>query len=185
MCSASFQIHLATRALEQGEIIAYPTEAVYGLGCDPNNSKAIERLLALKSRPANKGLILVANDMEQLEPWVDFHQLNDLNALKESWPGHTTWLVPVKDQVSQLLCGEHQTLAVRVSAHPTVRQLCTHFRGAIVSTSANKNGMSAAKTLLKTRKIFKDDIACYVPGDVSGNKAPSRIINAVSGERLR
>jgi L-threonylcarbamoyladenylate synthase len=185
MCSASFQIHLAIRALEQGELIAYPTEAVYGLGCDPNNAHAIKKLLALKSRSANKGLILVASDMEQLEPWVDFEQIKNINALRESWPGHTTWLVPVKDQVSKLLSGKHQTLAVRVSAHPIVSQLCNHFRGAIVSTSANKSGMSAAKTCLGARKIFNQDIACYVPGDVSGNKAPSHIINAISGQRLR
>ena len=185
MCSAAFQIHLAIRALERGEVIAYPTEAVYGLGCDPNNAQAIEKLLALKSRASNKGLILIASGMEQLEPWVDFQQLDDIQALRESWPGHTTWLVPVRNHVSNLLCGEHSTLAVRVSAHPTVQQLCKHFRGAIVSTSANKNGMKAAKTIFETRKIFKQDIACYVPGDVAGNKAPSRIIDAISGAIVR
>jgi len=181
----SFHLHLAAQALNQGKVIAYPTESVYGLGCDPNNLQAIERLLQIKSRCQSKGLILIAGDIRQLEPWVDFAQIADLNQLLNSWPGHETWLVPMPKDVSPLLSGQHDTLAVRVTAHPIVRKLCQHFNGAITSTSANRNGQKEATSLFSTRKYFGSKVDYYLPGDVTGNLRPSRIRDGVSGQLIR
>jgi L-threonylcarbamoyladenylate synthase len=185
MWPASFHVHLATRSLNQGEVIAYPTESVFGLGCDPNNLTAVQRLLTIKSRSISKGLILVASDISQLDPWVDFKQVPDMQQIITTWPGHETWLVPVRADVSPLLSGQHNTLAIRVSAHPTVRKLCQYFKGAITSTSANKNGLQPARDLFSVRRSFKGDIGYYVPGQVTGNHKPSRIRNALNGQLIR
>ena len=185
MSLAKSNIEQAVKSLHQGGIIAYPTESVFGLGCDPNNLQAVQNLLDIKSRPATKGLIIIASNIEQLKPWVDFSLVPDLQAIKSSWPGPETWLIPCTNDVSILLRGNHTTLAVRVSAHPVVQQLCEQFGGAIISTSANKNGETAEVDLLSIQQLFSEQIDCYVKGDVSGNDRPSRIRDAVSGKLIR
>ena len=183
--ATSFHVRLAVQALNRGEVIAYPTESVFGLGCDPDNTDAVEQLLRIKSRSAAKGLILIASDLEQLEPWVDFDQVPDMQPLLSCWPGPETWIVPAREHVSPLLSGSHDTLAVRITAHPIVRSLCHNFNGAITSTSANHNGQREAKNLFTARQFFNDKIGYYLPGIISGNKKPSRIRNAMTGQTIR
>ncbi len=185
MSSSRFQLHLAKRALELGHLIAYPTESVIGLGCDPNNSQAIEQLLSIKQRHAQKGLILVASDVTQLEPWVDFNQLTNTKEIFESWPGPETWVVPTYSHVSPLLTGGRNTIAVRVSKHETIVQLCEKFEGAITSTSANLSGRPTTTTMLAARKVFNSRINFYLYGHTSRAPKPSRIRNALTGQTLR
>jgi L-threonylcarbamoyladenylate synthase len=185
MSPVQSNIEQAVKSLHQGGVIAYPTESVFGLGCDPKNLQAVQNLLDIKSRPSSKGLIIIASNIEQLEPWVDFSQVPNLQDLKSSWPGPETWLVPCTNDVSELLRGTHSTLAVRVSAHPVVQELCKQFGGAIISTSANKNGEAAENDLLSLQQLFSEQVNCYVKGDVSGNDRPSRIRDALSGSLIR
>jgi len=185
MHSNTFHIEQATHCLNQGKVIAYPTESVYGLGCDPSNSAAIEHLLQLKSRSAAKGLILIASDISQLNDWVEFDQIPDQQSIIDSWPGHETWLIPAKKHVSTLLRGEHKNLAVRVSAHPVVQQLCQQFQGAIISTSANKQGQPEATTLLSAKHYFHQAVDYYVPGEVDNKLKPSRIRDGITGQIIR
>jgi len=180
-----FHIQRAIQALDHGKIIAYPTESVFGLGCDPENTNAILQLLHIKQRPASKGLILIASNINQLEYWVDFDQIPNVDAMLASWPGHETWLVPVQSHVSSLLTGEHETLAVRVSNHPVVVALCDNFGGAITSTSANKSNQREAKNLFTSKKYFNDQVDYYLPGVVSGHLKPSRIRDARTGQTIR
>lgn len=130
-------INAAVSALHQGQVVAYPTEAVYGLGCDPLNQQAVERIWQLKQRPAAMGLILVAADWSQLVDYVAPLSAAQLDVLQQPWPGAHTWIVPAAKQTPSWLTGGRQTIAVRVSAHPVIQQLCQAYRGAIVSTSAN------------------------------------------------
>ena len=185
MQAESFHIHLAVQNLNQGKLIAYPTESMFGIGCDPNNLSAVERILEIKHRSPAMGLILIASEISQLEPWVDFKQVPNMQPLLSSWPGHETWLVPAQKQVSNLLTGNHDTLAVRVSAHPIVRQLCNNFKAAITSTSANKNSRPEAKSLFSARQIFDAEIDYYVPGEITGLGGASRIRNALTGQVIR
>jgi L-threonylcarbamoyladenylate synthase len=185
MYSALSNIEQAVASLRDGGIIAYPTESVFGLGCDPTNLQAVQNLLDVKSRPATKGLIFIASDIEQLNPWVDFSQIPNLQDIKSSWPGPETWLIPCSNDISALLRGNHTTLAVRVSAHPVVQKLCKQFGGAIISTSANKNGETAEDDLLSLKQLFSEQIDCYVRGDVLGNSRPSRIRDGLSGKLIR
>ena len=172
------------KALNQGKIIAYPTEAVYGLGCDPLNESAVMALLALKQRAVDKGLILIASDLSQLEPYL---QLNDeiLARIGDSWPGAVTWVIPCKDDVPHWLTGNRNTLAVRVSAHPIVKQLCDAYGKPLVSTSANLSGQQPAISSAQVREYLADFSITIVEGDVGQLKQATPIYDASNGQCFR
>lgn len=182
---SSQQINEAVRVLQQGGVIAYPTEAVYGLGCDPNNHHAVERLLAIKQRSRDKGLILIAADFLQLRPYLA--EID--NALKAkilaTWPGPVTWLWPAKPTVSSLLRGKHDTIAVRVTAHPLAAALCREFAGPLVSTSANLSGKPPTRSADEVRNQLGEQLDYVLEGKVGGRTKPSEIRDALSGEVLR
>lgn len=176
----------AAAALRGGGVIAYPTEAVWGLGCDPRDEAATLRLLALKRRAVDKGLILVAASRVQLDPFVDWTALAEVrrDAVFASWPGPHTWIVPARAAPAWIR-GAHAGVAVRVSAHPGVAALCDAFGGAIVSTSANIAGMPAPRTLAELDPAIRDGVDALVGGETSGLERPTAIRDARSGEVLR
>ncbi len=174
----------AAHVINKGGIVAYPTEAVYGLGCDPSDEQAILRLLTLKQRAPEKGLILIAANIEQLLPYVCFTDAI-LKRITPSWPGPTTWLVPTQKNVSPLLTGIHDTLAVRVTNHPVASALCEKAGIALVSTSANRSGQLPARNDVQVRRMFGHDIDFIVPGTSGRNKKPSEIRDARSGRVIR
>lgn len=180
-----WQLHTAARWIRAGGVIAYPTEAVFGLGCDPADQSAVRRLLALKNRCWQKGLILIASEQRQLEGWLEFICDDWSRQLDESWPGPTTWLLPAASDCPSWLRGEHDTLAVRVSAHPVVRQLCTILDGAIVSTSANISGQRPARSVLDVRLRFGTRIDYVLPGPLGGQKQATEIRDLASGRYIR
>jgi L-threonylcarbamoyladenylate synthase len=180
-----FKLRHAARIVQQGGIIAYPTEAVFGLGCDPSNPRAVARLLAIKQRPLDKGLILVAASREQLSPWLARLSPALETRLRNSWPGPHTWLVPASSDCPTWLTGRHSTLAVRVSAHPLVVALCEHCRSALVSTSANISNKQPARSVLEVQLRFARSIDAILPGELGGQAQPTPIRDLVSGQRLR
>jgi len=175
----------ATHALREGGIIAYPTEAVWGLGCNPENEAAVMRLLNLKHRAVEKGLILVAANIEQFAPYLTEITAEHYEQLQASWPSFQTWVVPTSQVVPHWLRGNHSGIALRVSAHPIVRELCQSFGGPLVSTSANPSTQPAALNIEQVEHYFSDQLAFILPGDVSGAGAPSPIIDIITGKPLR
>lgn len=183
--SSQWQISVAARHLALGHVIAYPTEAVWGLGCDPINQDAVLRLLHLKNRSVNKGLILVAADISQFSDYLEGLDLENRRQLEASWPGFHTWLVPHRGLVPEWISGTHSTVALRVSAHPLVQALCRTFAGPIVSTSANITGKPAAISRLKLRKYFTNKLDYIVPGRLGGEVSVSRVTELATGEHRR
>lgn len=176
----------AAKRLREGELIAYPTEAVWGIGCDPLNREAVYRLLRLKRRAVDKGLLLVAAGMEQIGELLAQLTVDEIARLRDSWPGHITWLVPDPDgQYPEWIRGEHPAVAIRVSDHPVVRELCLAFGGPIVSTSANLAGEPEFRSMEDVRRQFGADIGCIVEGELGGHGKPSEIRDLVTGERIR
>ncbi|MBE2170021.1 MULTISPECIES: L-threonylcarbamoyladenylate synthase [unclassified Cobetia] len=177
----------AAACLRNGGIVAYPTEAVWGLGCDPDDGEALARLIKLKSRDAAKGLILIAGDIAQLEPWLAGVTVGQREQLLASWPGPYTWLVPDNGRAHPLLRGEHVSLAVRVTDHPLVQALCAAFGGPLVSTSANRAGESPAMTADEVRDAFGDALVndVILEGPLGGNPRPSTIRDLATGKVLR
>lgn len=182
---SGWQLHNAARWVRAGGVIAYPTEAVFGLGCDPASRSAVTRLLTLKNRSVDKGLILVASDWLQLEHWLQAIPAAWQRRLDRSWPGPVTWLIPAADHCPAWLTGEHTRLAVRVTAHPLVRRLCRRLDSAIVSTSANRSGQRPARTLLQVRLQFGTEIDFLLPGPPGKLAGPTEIRDLPSGRVIR
>jgi L-threonylcarbamoyladenylate synthase len=168
----------ALSAVKNGEVIIYPTESVYGLGCDPFNYSAVEKLLAIKQRPVNKGLILIAGHIQQILPMIKPIFPKDLaNALK-TWPGHNTWVFPKSDLVPNWVSGDFQTIAVRVSKHPTVVELCNKLNSCLISTSANLSNQELLTSIKELKHTFGDKIATYIDAPLGQELLPSQIRDA-------
>lgn len=175
----------AASVVASGGLIAYPTEAVYGLGCDPSNQAAVERLLAVKQRPVGKGLILIAASFDQLEPFVGTVEPERMVEVRGSWPGPFTWLLPARSTTPQWLTGDHDTLAVRVTAHPVAAALCRAWGGALVSTSANLSTQPPARTAAEVHEQLGSKVDFVVPGDCGPGARPSQIRDARTGKIVR
>jgi len=177
----------AVAALKEGKLIAYPTESVFGLGCDPQNTKAVEDLIKLKQRNPEKGLILIASSFEQLIPYIDSIDTVNAQHAKSFWPGAVTWLWPIKPNFSftTLLTGKHKTIAVRVSAHPVVVALCNSFEGAIVSTSANVEGGIPAKTSQQVLSCFPGKLGKVINANVGDLLQPTPIYDVITKAEIR
>lgn len=178
------KIAIAAQILHRGGVIAYPTEAVWGLGADPLDRDAVAYLLELKRRSVDRGLILVAASIEQFDFLLAGLRNSDIAKLHMSWPGANTWLIPHRDLIPPWICGRHDSVAVRVSAHPVVKSLCERFGGPIVSTSANPRGLAPARNALRARAYFGSAVY-YVPGQVDMHARPSVIRDLLTEQVLR
>lgn len=179
------RLRFARDCLRSGGVVAYPTEAVYGLGCDPRNEPAIARLLNLKRRPPDKGLILIAADFADLQAFVQDLPPARMKDILASWPGPNTWLLPVRAETSRLLRGRFDTLAVRVTAHPLAAALCRAFGGALVSTSANLASRRPACFAWQLSRRIGGVPDYVLVGDCGGEARPSCIRDGCSGRVLR
>ena len=178
----------AATLLRNGGVIAYPTEAVWGLGCDPFDEAAVLRLLAAKQRAVDKGLILIAASISQLEDIVDWPSLSQTQreAALSTWPGPHTWVVPATARVPRWITGAHdEHVAVRVSAHPVVVALCEAFGGVVVSTSANRAGAPPPRDLAGFDTTLRDALDGIVEGETGGLSQPTPIRDARTGNVLR
>lgn len=179
------QIENAVSVLRAGGVIAYPTEYCFGFGCDPGNAEALSRLLKIKQRKREQGVILVASTLDQVSEYANLDGLEHLARIIDSWPGPNTWLLPATELVSTWVRGEHSSVAMRISAHPICLSLCTEFAHPIVSTSANRHGQDALLSADDVRKEFTDELDYIVDAPVGNATSASIIRNAVTGEQLR
>lgn len=178
-------IRQGAQCLFDGGVIAYPTEAVYGLGCDPDNESAVGRILELKSRPASAGLILIADRLERFAPYVRPITSELRERALSVWPGPVTWLFPRAGGVPDWLAGEHDTIALRVTAHAGCRALCKAFGKPIISTSANPRADEPARSADRVAAYFPDQLCGIVEGALGGGDQPSEIRDLASGRILR
>ena len=176
---------LAVHQLHLQGVIAYPTEAVWGLGCDPYSYSAVAEILRLKSRPESKGLILIACDWQQFSPYTTGLTGAQMARLQQPNNKPTTWLIPHNGSAPDWIVGEHDTLALRVTAHPLAASICRLFGGPIVSTSANPQGLPEAANSLKVRRYFGHRLDAIASGNVGSASAPSEIRHLLSGEVIR
>lgn len=178
-------VQRALRALAADGIVAYPTEGVWGLGCDPANPWAVGRLLAAKRRAADKGLILIAANFESLAPYVEIPSQRALRRALSRWPGPTTWLFPASEYAPPWITGAHTGVAVRVTAHPVAARLCRAWGGALVSTSANRSGEPPAAGPTQVRLRFRNSLDALVPGPLGGHSGPTTIRDLATGHIIR
>lgn len=176
----NWRIKRMAGVVRDGGVIAYPTEAVWGLGCDPWNAEAVYRLLALKDRSPDKGVILVADSMHQFDFLLDDMPDAWLDKLSSTWPGPNTWLVPHQGRLPEWITGNHDTVALRVTDHPLVRDLCL-LCGPLVSTSANRSGRPPARSRVRIEQYFHGQLDGVLDGPLGGRKSPSVIRDLRTG----
>ncbi|MGD9022012.1 MAG: Sua5/YciO/YrdC/YwlC family protein [Lysobacterales bacterium] len=175
----------AVEQLRAGKVIAYPTEAVYGLGCDPRNEAAAREILALKGRHAKAGFVLIASRYSQIQPWIADIDKALVERAMSAWPGPVTWLFPRAAQVPDFIAGNHPTVALRITAHEPSRALCDAFGSALVSTSANPSTREPARSAAQVAVYFGDRIAGILAGRLGDSANPSEIRDLVSGNLIR
>jgi L-threonylcarbamoyladenylate synthase len=180
---ASFlKIRHAANVIHAGGVVAYPTEAVYGLGCDPRDHDAVQKILSLKQRPEHAGLILIAAHAGQLDGWVaadtELDQLSTPAAV-------VTWVIDAGPATPAWISGGRNTIAVRITRHPIAAALCAAADMPIVSTSANRSGCPPAKNELQVRCAFGPTIDYILPGPTGRRLQPSEIRDARTGAVLR
>jgi L-threonylcarbamoyladenylate synthase len=183
--SGHAQIIQATQTLKEGGVIAYPTEAVWGLGCDPWSEAAVEKILRLKNRHVDKGLILIAGETSQVESMLQGLNQHQRDRFSEQRVKPTTWLVPHNGFAPDWIVGRHTTIALRVTKHPLAAALCNLFGGPIVSTSANPQSLPAAATGLKVQDYFSKDIDFQTAGEIGLAAKESEIRDLLTGGVIR
>lgn len=177
----------AASALSAGQVIAYPTEAVYGLGCDPMNAQAVAAIWAMKQRPEGMGLIVVGSSWQQLVAFMAPLSTEQHVKLVSSWPDALTWIVPVAADVPAWLTGGRDTIALRWSKHDDVCALCDAFGSAIVSTSANVHGKAPCldADCVQEHLSYHADFAGVMLGNLGVGSRPTPIRDLLTGEWIR
>lgn len=185
MTAQSLPFRLAVEVIQAGGVIAYPTEGVYGLGCDPFDSGAVQRILAIKKRPVSAGLIVIGDSLEQVRPLMGKLSKDAAARLEASWPGAVTWVVPAAATAPDWITGGRDTVAVRVPDLTLARQLCAAAGMPLVSTSANRSGRPPLRSALMVRRHLRDEVDCIVTAAIGGARGPTEMRDAVTGKVLR
>ncbi len=183
--TSQFQIDRAARIVLSGGVIAYPTEAVYGLGCLPDETDALARILAIKHRDAHKGLLLIAATLEQVEEQAILPSGSMRRRILDSWPGPVTWLLEARPTVPRMVTGGGSQLGIRITDHPVARRLCARAGVALVSTSANVSGRPPAVDALTLHRTLGASVDYVLPGALGDRARPSMIVDARNGAVIR
>lgn len=178
-------IDKAVSVLKQGGVIAYPTEYCFGLGCDPRSQRAVQRILDIKNRLVEQGLILIAADIFQVKNYADLDAALMQSQIEESWPGPVTWTLPCQPDTPSWIKGKHNSVAMRVTAHDLCSQLCKQYGDAIVSTSANRHGQPAMLSAEGVISQMSDEVDYIIEAQVGGAKQASQIKDSMTGDILR
>ncbi len=181
----SSTLEIAAEVIKKGGIVAYPTEGVYGLGCDPFNKVAVDKILALKQRTVAKGLIIIAANWRQVQSLTQPISPSRLKqVLQTSKEEAITWIFPASDKVPNWITGNFTSIALRITQHPVAKTLC-ELVGPLVSTSANVTMETSAKTAAEVTTIFGTKVDLVINAPVGNLAKPTPILNAIDGEILR
>ncbi|MDH5387275.1 MAG: L-threonylcarbamoyladenylate synthase [Gammaproteobacteria bacterium] len=182
--ASHFAIQYAAHQIHHGGVIVYPTETVYGLGCDPMNLAAITYLNTLKQRERGKGLILIGHTLDLFEDYVA--SLSDGQKKQISQTDEpTSWIVKAKDSLPDWLTNSQRTVAIRITQHPVVSELCQQLGHPIVSTSANPRGKKTCRNALQAHKYFHDKVDAILIDDrhLSGRASTIKRLDNLSTVR--
>ena len=181
----SDQIEAAAALLRDGGVLAYPTEGVYGLGCDPDNRAAFEKIFVMKRRPPEQGVLLIAADFAQVVDWIGDAPEAAWQRARALWPGAHTFIFPRSARVPEWVAGGHAGIALRVTAHTPAAALCRAFGGPLVSTSANRHGEAPARSAAEVAATFGEELDGVLDAPLGGLDKPTPITDAVSGAIIR
>ena len=178
-------------ALNRGAVIAYPTDTIWGLGCDPLDVVAVRRIQHIKQRPSAKGLILLGSSAEQFAPFIDRTRIDALLSMPSDRSGRpVTWVVDAARHCPGWLTGNNNTIAIRLTDKPLISELCGQLRRPLISTSANFSGRPSARNSLQVHRDFRKLVDFIVEdhrdhSSLGGQALASRIIDLRTGRILR
>lgn len=179
------ELDAAEAALAHGGVALYPTETLYALGCAAHRSEACERIAALKGRPEAKPFPLLLGDLDGLDAIADELPPDLLLLAERFWPGPLSVLVRTRDHLPRQVRDADGFSSVRVTPHPTARELCRRAGPALVATSANKSGLPAAAlpAALDPALVSGSDAAVLAPPWPAGG-APSTLVRLLGAGRI-
>lgn len=179
------ELDSACRVLDSGGVIAYPTEYCFGLGCDPRDETAVQRLLDIKARSAEQGVILIAASLDQVKLYANWSEISDPDAIMDSWPGPNTWVMPAHKSVSAMVRGKYESIAMRIPQHDFCLTLLTQYGHPIVSTSANRSGEKEHLLASTVKQDIGVECDYIIDLPVGGAQRASTIRDAITGTTLR
>ena len=174
-------IERAAEVIAAGGIVVYPTDTSYGLGCDPRNRDALERLIAVKRRDRRLGFPLLFSDEAQCELYHDFQSLERVIA-RVFWPGALTLIVEPRPDVPAHITAGRGSIAIRVPDHLIPRKIASKINGPIVGTSANRSGGLSPFNLPVALEQLGDEVDLYIDGGPSAVHENSTIIGVELAE---
>ena len=172
----------AAEALRRGDVVAYPTETVYGLGVDPLNSRALEKLIGVKHRDPANPMLLIAASREQVKALTGDLSPRAAAYADAFWPGPLSMLLKPIRRLQPELTGRDGRICIRCTSSPIAAALCETFGGAIVSTSAN---VSAQPPALSARDVPTAGVVLCLDAGTLPAAAPSTVLDPETGEVLR
>jgi L-threonylcarbamoyladenylate synthase len=188
--ASDFSIRHAAHIVKNGGIIAYPTDTIYGLGCDPYNADAVERLNVIKRRSSNKQFILLAGHINQVKDLLLFDKSEQKKITANAEP--TSWVVNATPTTPEWLTrssnkgdNDNHTLTIRISKNDTVRKLCDALGHAIISTSANLSGKRPAENTFYLHKLFHSTVDKILATNKPLTSKPSKVIRLCDNHVFR
>lgn len=173
-----------SRAVSRGAVFAYPTDTIWGFGCHPLSWSGVSRILQIKNRPQHKGLILLSSTIEYCRPYLDISP-EAMACIAQPMDSPTTWLVKASKNCPAWLCGNFPTIAIRISHHPFIQQICQQLESPIVSTSANRAGKSTVRNTIQLHRQFSAELDFIVHGFATGGYFQSEIRRLEDGIIIR
>lgn len=173
-------LKLAVKCLQNGELVAFPSETVYGLGADARNDQAIARVFQVKGRPSDHPLILHIASVEQLPLWATDIPDSAWLLAAHFWPGPLTLILNKHATVSKLITGGQETIAIRIPNHPLTLDLLTQFGSAIVGPSANKYGRVSPTTATHVAADLGNEVSAILDGGACSIGIESTIVHLAS-----
>jgi L-threonylcarbamoyladenylate synthase len=158
------EIETAVQALRNGELVAFPTETVYGLGANAQNPAAVRRIFEAKGRPAAHPVIVHLDSPRYLHRWVRDVPEGAMKLAETFWPGPLTMVMPRAAHVHDVVTGGQDTIAIRVPAHPMAQQLLTAFGGGIAAPSANRHGRLSPTRAEHVREELGESVRLVLDG---------------------
>ncbi len=181
-----WRINQLGKAVLQGAIFAYPTDTIWGFGCHPLNASSVYRILDIKQRSPDKGLILLSSSLSHFLPYLGKNlDIENFNRLEQITDQPTTWLVETDEFCPRWLRGRFTTIAIRLTDHPFVQRLCDSIEAPLVSTSANRTGRPTIRNALQARRQFGTELDFIVEGFYTERNRASKIKSLTSNQIIR
>lgn len=170
-------LNRVAEVIRQGGVIAYPTDTFYGLGCDPFNEAAIERLFAIKQREWDKPILLIISD-PSFVVWLTSERNERFERLSQHfWPGPLTLVLRASERLPSTLTGETGTIGIRLPDHALCRRIVNAAGGVLTGTSANLTGQPSAATAEGVQNQLGETLDLIVDGGPTPGGAPSTVLD--------